>query len=214
MIYIDMSHGKRLSLLDVQGRLYPTNMPASPTPEQLAPVNVEPIIQTSRPAHEPWQQVAEADPVDLDGDGVREQQWVVKDRPLVDVQKERIDQIRRKRNSGIVQSAWIKLQDGRVVVAPISSADEMSRITALYVRAERAERKGENRTFSMTDAHGKTYALSTNQMLALGDVVLDSGQVWEAACQRHIAAVKAKTTPQSAWEYDDDLENDGWPTVV
>jgi hypothetical protein len=214
VFYIDTTKGTRISIRDVRARLYPSNLPANPTPDQLAPIGVEPIRETERPDAQPWQQVVEAEPADTDGDGVREQQWTVKERSLKDVQEQRIDQLRQKRNEGIINSASLDLGSDGVIVAPIMSAEEMARLNAMYTRAERASRNGETLTLSLTDARGNGRTLSKDQMIALGDAVLDAAQNWEEASQRHIEAVKAKTTAKSAWEYDDDLENDGWPTAV
>lgn len=65
--------------------------------------------------------------------------------------------------------------DGTTGTVPISIPDDASRLTPLYLRAERAARAGETMTFVVTDQEGVSHDLSVSEMLGWGDTFITSG---------------------------------------
>jgi hypothetical protein len=183
----------------VKARLYPSNLPANPTPEQLAPVNVEPIRETERPDAQPWQQVVEAEPVDTDGDGVREQQWKVEDRPLADVQAETLRSIRSQAESRL-----------RPLLEEYTEPERLS--WERQLAQARAYEADSNATTPLLDALATARGLSRQQM---ADKVIAAAEQFETQAGAIIGAQQAAedaarnaTTPEDAYK----ARNVDWPS--
>jgi hypothetical protein len=215
MLYFDTTTDQQLSRQKVAERLYPANMPANPTPEQLAPVNVEPVVQTNPPQREPWQQVVEADPVDTDGDGVREQQWAIQNRPLGDVIAERVRLIERYHEN--VLSSGFSYDFGTKTATMPDGATETAGVRTIQTRPGDRERwqatmqvaqqyivagtpnepmrpfrTADNATIPMT---AQDVADALNAMQAHFGRALDA--LWN-----HKDAVRASATAEDAFNYD------------
>jgi hypothetical protein len=227
LIYLDTTTDQRLLRQKVAERLYPANLPANPTPEQLAPVDVEPIRETERPDAQPWQQVVEAEPVDTDGDGVREQQWKVEDRPLADVQAERKRRLTQARDAGIfagavsytlqadtdvVDSAGTVLSSvpaGTAIAPDLRGPQDQANLSQLASAATDALAAGQAATFDFKDSTDTIYRLSRDDMRGAAAAARAHGQAWWQAWWRHKDAVDATATAQAAYDYDP-ADHGGW----
>lgn len=140
-------------------------------------------------------------------------QWVsdtARQSQLPDAIATKVADLSRERDAQVNAGVSYTFPDGRVGIIPTEVPNQVSRLTTLYVRAERAERKGESVTFDITTNDDKDFALSPSEMATMGDAATDAGQAVHRKWQEHRDNVLALSDPRDVLAYDTS-ENGGWP---
>lgn len=141
--------------------------------------------------------------------------------PVDELTEQRIGDLTKKRDQGIAAGATHTLPDGNTGTVSTDVPNSASRLAAAFARADRAQRKGESKTFYLTTQEGVDYSLSASAMAEAAGIAVDAANEWFKQWQTHKQAIQAIAADDALTDdekrsqiagYDDESENGGWPS--